>query len=75
MYTRLELIRKGMVEPSPFRLDELKAWDQGRKARLILRIYAASLFLVFFGVCVAIRVENPPADNGGPFSQIEGIAP
>ena len=60
-YTRLELIRKGMVEPSPFRLDELKAWDQGRKARLILRIYAASLFLVFLAAGLAIRVENPPA--------------
>jgi hypothetical protein len=54
-YTRLELIRKGMVDPSPFRLDELKAYEQGRKGRLILRIYAASLFLVFFAAIIAAR--------------------
>ncbi len=75
MYTRLELIRQGMVEPSPFRLDELKAWDQGRKARLILRIYAASLFLTFFGVLIAVRVENPPAVKLGAVSEIQGEAP
>lgn len=62
-HTRIQLIRKGMLEPSPFRLDELKAWDQGVKARRALWMTVGAVFMAVGWVGVALKVESQPRAN------------
>ena len=71
-HTRIELIRKGMLEPSPFRLDELKAYEQGRKARLCLQIYVLTVVLGTVATCGWIYLENQPAVKLEASASIQG---
>ncbi len=67
---RLNRIRRGEVEPRPYRLDELRAYHQGRNARQALVICALGGFSVLVSLVLAADTENPPAVN--PVALSEG---
>ncbi len=67
---RLNRIRRGEIEPRPYRLDELRAHHQGRNARQALVICALAGFSVLVSLVLAADTENPPAVN--PVALSEG---